>query len=182
VRHFTTAEPQRDLYLVAIVQKLEHVTHFDVIVIGIGVRSELDLFDFDDLLLFARFGFALLGLVFEFAEIHDLAHGRVGIGRNLDQVQSSFFGHFHGAAGCHDPDVFTVGTNKANFVRADIFVNARACISLWRRVMGSASDDERPLIVPNSRSQKVNAPSPFFKTQNGLYLSKLGNSGCNYVV
>ena len=173
MRHFTTAEPQRDLHLVAIFQKLEHVTHFDVIVIGIGVRSELDLFDFDDLLLFARFGFALLGLVFEFAEIHDLAHGRVGIGRNLDQVQSSFFGHFHGAA---------VGTNKANFVRADIFVNARACISLWRRVMGSASDDERPLIVPNSRSQKVNAPSPFFKTQNGLYLSKLGNSGCNYVV
>jgi len=168
VGHLTTAEPQRDLYLVTIVQKLEHVTHFDLIVIGICVRSELDLFDLDDLLLFAGFRFALLGLVFEFAEIHDLAHGRIGIGRDLDQVQTRFLGHFHGATGRDNPDVFAVGTNQADFVRADIFVNARACVSLWRRVMGSASDDERPLIVPNSRSQKVNAPPSFFKPQNAL--------------
>ncbi len=114
--------------------------------------------------------------------MHHLENRRVGIVKKLDQVQTSFIGHFHGAAGCHDPDVFTVDTNDAHCVRSDIFVNARDCISLWRRVMGSASDDERPLIVPNSRSQKVNAPSPFFKTQNGLYLSKLGNSGCNCVV
>lgn len=178
--HFTAAEPQRDLYLVAIVQKFEHVTHFDVIVIGIGVRSELDLFDLDDLLLFAGFRFALLGLVFEFAEIHDLAHGRIGIGRDLDQVQAGFFGHFHSATGCHDPDVFAVGTNQADFIRADIFVNARACVSLWRRVMGSASDDERPLIVPISRSQKVNPPPPFFKPQNELLLRKMANYACNY--
>lgn len=148
VCHLTTAKAQGDFDFVAIVQKLEHVPHFDLIVICIGVRSELDLFDLDDLLLFARFGFALLRLVFEFAEIHDLAHGRVGVGRDLDQVQPGFFGHFHGTAWRDDPDVFAVGTDQTNFIRADIFVNARARVSLWRRVMWSASDDERPLIVP----------------------------------
>ena len=147
VSHFATTKTQSDLYLVAVFQKLEHVTHLDVIVIGIGVGSEFNLFDLDDLLLFPRFGFAFLRFVFEFAEIHDLAHGRVGVGRNFDQIKPSLFGHFHGAFGCHNAGIFAVGTDQADFIRTDIFVNARASVSLGRRVMRSASDDDRPLIV-----------------------------------
>ena len=147
VGHLTAAEPQRDLYLVPIVEELEHVTHLDVIVIGIGVRAELDLFDLDDLLLLARFGFTLLRLILEFAKVHDLAHGRVGIGRNLDQIKSGINSHFHGAIRCHDADVFPIRTDQADFVGADVFVDARAGVSLRRRVMRSASDDGRPLIV-----------------------------------
>jgi hypothetical protein len=54
---------------------------------GVGVGAELDLLDLDRLLLLARFGFAFLLFVLELAEIHDLADRRIGVGRDLDQVE-----------------------------------------------------------------------------------------------
>jgi hypothetical protein len=52
----------------------------------VDVRPHLDLFDFDDLLLLFRFGFLLLLLVFEFAEIEDFADWRLRLGRDFDEV------------------------------------------------------------------------------------------------
>jgi len=72
--HFAATEAQGDLYLVAVFQKLEDVLHLHVIVVVIGVWTELDLFDLDCLLLFASLSFFLLSLVLEFAIVHDLAN------------------------------------------------------------------------------------------------------------
>ena len=156
VRHLTTAETQSDFHFISVFQELIDVAHLHFIVIRIRVWTELDLFDLDDLLLFARFGFALLRLVFEFAEIHDLTHGRVGVRRDFDKVETSLFGHLHGARWRYNADVFAICANQANFVRADIFIDARAGVTLRRCVMGSASDDDRPLIVdlPISQSRR----------------------------
>jgi hypothetical protein len=147
VRHFAPSESQSHFYLVAVFKELEHVAHLDVIVIGVGVWPELDLFDLDDLLLLARFGFALLRFVLEFAEIHDLADRWIGIWRNFDQIKPCLFCQVHGAGWGNYSDVFAVGADQAYFVGADLVVYARAGVSLWRRVVGSASDGGRPLIV-----------------------------------
>ena len=147
VRHLAATEAQRDFYLVAILKKLENVAHFHFVIIGVGVRTELDLFDFDDLLLFAGLALALLLFIFELAKIHDFAHGRVGIWRNLDQIKPGLFGHFHGTGGRYHSDVFTVGADQADFIGPDLVVYARAGISLGRRVVWSASDGYSPLIV-----------------------------------
>ncbi len=45
----------------------------------VDARTHLDLFDLDDLLVLAGFGSFFLFLVFELAEIEDLADGRLGI-------------------------------------------------------------------------------------------------------
>ena len=80
VSHFTAPIAHGDFHLVAVTQKPVHVAHLHIVVVGVDVGPELDLFNLDDLLLFARFSGLLLGLVLELAEIHDLADGRFGIG------------------------------------------------------------------------------------------------------
>ena len=79
VRHLTTTEPQSDFHFVAVFQELKDVTHFHIVVIVVSVRTELDLFDLDDFLLFTRFVFAFLRLVFELTKVHNLTNRRIGI-------------------------------------------------------------------------------------------------------
>jgi len=57
----------------------------------IDVGTELDLLHLDDLLLFAGFVLLLLLLVLELAEIEQLADRRIGVRRNLDEVEACVF-------------------------------------------------------------------------------------------
>ena len=114
MRHFAAPKPQGDLALVAIFQKLEHRAHLDLVVMGIGVGAELDLFDLDDLLILAGVRLFLLGLVFELAKIHDLADRGHRIGRNLDQIEPRLFGHDQGAFRRDNAHVFAIGADQAN--------------------------------------------------------------------
>jgi hypothetical protein len=168
VRHFAPAEPQGDLHLVAILEKFEHVAHLDVVVAGIRIGPELDLFDLDDLLLLARFALAFLLFVFELAKIHDLANRRIGVRRNLNQIETGFVGHFHGSGRGHHTDVFAVGADQADFSGTDFFVDARAGVALRGRIMGSASDGNRPSFVQEYQGGKLEPRRGFFKAQNQL--------------
>ena len=116
VRHFAAPETQGDFDLVAVLKKLEDIAHLDFIVVRIRVRTELDLFDLDDLLRLAGFGFAFLRFVFEFAEIHDLADGRIGVWRNFHQIKPGLFGHFHSARRRNNADILAISANQANFI------------------------------------------------------------------
>jgi len=150
VGHFAAAEPQGDFHLVAPFEEAEHIAHFDLVVMRIGVGAEFHLFHLDDFLLFARLGFPFLLFVFELAEIHDFAHGRFGIWGNFDKVQPGFFGHFHGAGGADNADILAIGTNQADFVGADAFVDARAGFTIWRRIMRSAGYGVVPSVVADN--------------------------------
>ncbi len=147
VRHLASAEAQGDLYLVAIGQKLEHIAHLDVIVTAVRIWAELDLFDLNDLLLLTGFGFTLLRFVLKLAKVHDFANRRIGIWRDFDQVEPCLVSHFHGTTRSNNSDVLAICADQADFVGADKFIDARAGVSLRRCVMGSASDDGRPLMV-----------------------------------
>jgi hypothetical protein len=54
----------------------------------VDIRTHLDLFDLDDLLLFASFGSFFLRLIFEFAKIKNFANRRLGSRRNLDEIKA----------------------------------------------------------------------------------------------
>ncbi len=86
VCHFPATEAQCDFDLVTFFQKLPDGPHLDIIVMGVGVGAEFDLFDLDDLLLFPRLGFPLLLFIFELAKIHDFADGRISIRGNFNQI------------------------------------------------------------------------------------------------
>src|SRR5262249_26608448 len=53
MRQFPTAEPHRHLDLVTFLDELGHAPHFDVIVMVVDARAELDFLDFDNFLLLA---------------------------------------------------------------------------------------------------------------------------------
>ena len=160
VGHFAATEPQGHLYLVAIFKKLEHVAHFDVVVVYIGVRAEFYFLDLNDLLFLARFGLAFLGFVFELPEIHDLANRRVRIGRDLDQIQPGIVCHGHCACGRNNANIFTISADQADFGGSDILVYARAGISLRRRVMWSAGYGIVPLVAKFTRCKPSSSTDP----------------------
>jgi hypothetical protein len=56
----------------------------------IDVRTHLDLLDLLRLLVLARGGGLFLGLVFELADIENLAYRRIGAGGNFNEVPPRF--------------------------------------------------------------------------------------------
>lgn len=84
--HFASPEPQCHLHLIAIFKEAFHVAHLHIVVMTIDVWAQLDLFDFDDLLLFPRLVLLFLLLVLVFTVVEDLGDGRVGIGRNFYEI------------------------------------------------------------------------------------------------
>jgi hypothetical protein len=115
VGHFAATEAQSDLHLVAVFQEFVDVAHFDIVVVGVRVWTELDLFDLDDLLLLAGLGLALLGFVLILAEIHDFANGGIGVGRDFNQVQPCLVCHFHGTGGGDHAGIFAVSSDEPDF-------------------------------------------------------------------
>src|SRR5690606_8219621 len=87
VGHFAAAEPQGDLHLVALVEEPLYGPHLHVVVVIIDARAHLDLLDFDDFLVLARFGSLLLFLILELAEVENFTHGRVGVRRHLYKIK-----------------------------------------------------------------------------------------------
>ncbi len=138
VRHLATAEPQGHFHLVTILKEPDHIAHLDFVVMHIGAGTEFYFLDLNGFLLLAGFGFPLLLFVFELAIIHDLTDGRIGIRRNLDEIKSGFSGHIHGSGGGHDPDIFTLCADQANFRCTDAFIDARSGVTGRRGIMRSA--------------------------------------------
>jgi hypothetical protein len=88
-------------------------------------RPELDLLDLDDLLLLAGFGGFFLRRIFKLPVIHDLANGRIGIGRNLHKVHAGFHRHLDGGDRFDIAVVQACLINQLDFVVADFIVGAR---------------------------------------------------------
>ena len=80
----------RDLHLVAFLEELEDLLHLRVIVVVVDVRTHLDLLDLLRLLLLALLVGLFLGLIFVAADVEELGDRRIGVGRDLDQVEADF--------------------------------------------------------------------------------------------
>src|SRR5256885_2241175 len=85
----------------------------------------LDLFDLAVFLLLAGLGGLLLLLVFVFAVIENLGHGRIGVRRYLDEVEPGFDGLSQRIGGRDHADVGSRVVDQADFADADIFVHPR---------------------------------------------------------
>ena len=90
------SEKHGDLDLVFFLNKLPDMVELGLIVMLFSFRPILDLLDLERALLFFRL-LGLFGLfIFEPAIVHDLAHRRCCIGRNLDKIQRKIIGRGNG--------------------------------------------------------------------------------------
>jgi hypothetical protein len=126
MRHLTTPKSKRDLDFVTLVQEFVNTAHFYLIVILVDVWTKLDLFDLDHSLLFLRLVLLLLGFVFELPIIEDLANRRVGIGRDLDQVETMTFRLGDRVNSLHHSKLFPVRGDTADLFGSDVSVHPRA--------------------------------------------------------
>src|SRR5690606_34514181 len=106
------AEAQGHLDLVAILDEPDDVAKLDLVVTLVGPGAELHLLDLDDLLLRPRLVRSLLFLVLELAVVHDPADRRIGVRRDLHQVQTGFLGHAQGLARRDDADLLVVHSRQ----------------------------------------------------------------------
>ena len=119
MRHFTAAEAQGDLHLVAFVEEPFHGFHLGFVVVIVDARTQLDFLDLDHLLALARFGGFLLLRETELTVIKNLTDRRAGVRNDLNQVETRLFGVLQrfGYRGC--APILTFGIDKLNFADTD---------------------------------------------------------------
>ena len=74
---------------------------------------------------FRRLVLLLLLLVFELAEVENFADRRIGVGRNLDQVESRIVGRLKRLVDGYDADLFAVGIYQAHASDLNILICPR---------------------------------------------------------
>ena len=96
---------------------------FGLVVVFVHVNAELHLFDRNDLLVLLGGAFLFFFFVKEFPVILDLADWRVGIGRDLNQIETSFAGNFERFKGLHDAELIAFIIDYAHFSRANPIIH-----------------------------------------------------------
>src|SRR5207247_3289723 len=122
--HLPPAEKDSRLYLVAVFEEPLDVLLFELIVVLVHFRTELDLLDFDDLLVPPRLARALLLLILVLAEIHDAANRRGGRRRDFDEVEPLLFGERERLRRRHDAELLAGVVDDTNFADPDPLVDA----------------------------------------------------------
>src|SRR3984893_9272138 len=125
MRHLAAAEAQSDFHLVALLEKPADGFHLDAVIMVVDSRTQLDLLDLDNLLLFPGFRRFFLLQEAEFAIIEDLADRGIGRGNDFDKIKSRFIGRLLGLNNLHDTTVLAFGIDQLNFASVDFTVYTR---------------------------------------------------------
>jgi hypothetical protein len=124
MRHLAAFETQRRLDLIAFAQEANRLVLLGLVIMLVDGHGKLNFLDHDHFLLLARRAVALVLLVKELPVILNAADGRLGRGRNFDQVQATLAGYLQSFKGRQNAELFTVFVNDADFTRANSVVNA----------------------------------------------------------
>jgi len=119
----TTAKRNRQLNTIAFLNKAPDVLYFEVHIVGIGARADLDFLDGARGRALFRVVRLLLLRVAIFVEVRDATDGRGRVGRHLDQIQSARFGDADSFAQRQDADLGAVDVDDADLGRANLIVD-----------------------------------------------------------
>ena len=124
MRFLSSHELHLDAHTVAVLKEFERLLGAHLEIVGAGGESDADSLYLDFFLLFSVFALALLPLIFELAEVHDLADRGLGIRRDFDEVEPLLLGNFERLHRLHDAEVFSVLADHSHGGRLDILVYA----------------------------------------------------------
>ena len=108
---------------IAGLQKAQRVVDLGIKIVLVDVQGELYLLELDDALILFRFFFALLLIEPVFAVIHDLAHRRRRLRRDLDEIKVSLRGDPERFGTGHDAQLFAAVGDHADLAIPDLFVD-----------------------------------------------------------
>ena len=125
----STAKQNRHLNFVVVLKKANRLFDFETNIVFPRFGSHTDFLKFG-LMLFA-FGLAFGFVVFEFAEIHDPANGRLGIAGHFDQIQSSFLSSVQCLLSRDHTQLVSIFINYTDRCDSDLFIESIRFLVDW---------------------------------------------------
>ena len=120
----TSAEEDVGLDLGPLLEEVLRVLELEVVVVVVGLRAEADLLHDDFRLVRLQFLGLLFLLVEELLIIGDAAYGRLGLGRDLDQVEFHLVRQTQCVADRHHLRLGNVVPHQTHLGNRDLFVDA----------------------------------------------------------
>ena len=127
--HLPAAEAHRDLHPVALGQELLGVAQLGVEIADVDARGHAHLFDLHHVLVFPGLLLPLGLLEAELPVVHELAHGRGGVGGDLHQVQALLVGQALALRRGHDAQLAAVGADETDLPVADLLIDLMGRVS-----------------------------------------------------
>ena len=119
VCHFTAAKPEGQFDLHFFAEEIDGVAEFDLQIMRVDGRAELDFFDFVGVLVFSGFFIPLGQFVAVFAVINQTTDRRSGLRRHFDQVNPLGAGGADRVAEAHHTQLPAVHANDSYFTGAN---------------------------------------------------------------
>lgn len=135
VSHFASAEAQRDLGLVAVLKEALQAAQFRLEVVLIRGRTELDFLDLDDFLLGLGFLSLLLFLITELAVVHQAADRRLGVRRDLNEVNVGVLSHAQGFRSADNADLGAIDAGQSDLRNSDLTVDPMLAILCYDNLL-----------------------------------------------
>jgi hypothetical protein len=126
VGHFASAMKNHGADFVAFAEEPKDLILANLIVVFRSGGTKFDFFQLGATAALTLLVSFFVSLVKILAVVRDFANRRIGGGRNLHQIQSSFLGHLHGLERLHDPELAALIVDHPDFASADSLVDANA--------------------------------------------------------
>jgi hypothetical protein len=125
VSHLAPTELKLDAHFVTFSEEVFRVDDLDQVVMRINADAELELLQLATLLVLVSLLLMLFLDILVLTVIHDFAHGRLGIGSDLDEVKPALLGHAKGLLGGQNA-ILLVGDaiHHAHLGRTDALIDA----------------------------------------------------------
>ena len=122
--HLAATEDNHNLDTVAVFKEAFDFADFNVKVVIRDFEANFHLFELGLFFagFFAVFSFFLHLLILVFTPVNNLDDRRIGVGRNLDEIDTLVSGKDLGVSATHDAELLTTGSNYANFFITDFSV------------------------------------------------------------
>jgi len=125
MRRLASAEPHLDFNLVAFLEEAPRRTHPDLQIVIISAGPNPHLLDFRDVLILLGVPGALVLLELELPQIGDAAHGRIGRGRDFDQIKPCLFGSANSFLDRQNPDLSAIRVEDADLGDTNLAIGTR---------------------------------------------------------
>ena len=135
----TTAEHDRDLDLVVVLEEALDVALLRFVVVLGDLRPQLDLTNVDLLLVLAGLLLLLLLLVLVLRVIEQSRDRRLRAGSDLDQVEVGVLGALEGIGDLDDAELLAVGADQPDLGNADALVDPSG-VALWEAPVEPTGD------------------------------------------
>jgi len=122
--HLTTAEAERELHALAVLEKLLRSVALPLQVVRVRAGPHPQLLELRDVLLLLRLGVLLLLRITELAVVEKAANRGVCGGSDLDEIEAFLLSHAEGFLGGDDTDLLSGSPDQANLRDSNLAICA----------------------------------------------------------